>query len=537
MRSTYFRLILTLVLAGVALLSCQKEVIPPVQEPDKDVVNAWLSLNLNVVSSGSPTRSATEVTGGSNNGIDDNAIKRLVVYLVPAENGLEDWDEAIMTYIPQISLTPDQPYVASVRTKLNVPFNVYVGANLSTTLAGEILAEGQDAAYGSTATSYEDLISEFASQDMGVAMFCVKPYPVIFTAANADSAHPAKVGDDGNVDLVRMLAKVHVLFKCYDSHPEFVQITKVNSNEAAAFGEFGWSKLSDISYIINTVNKSTKLYQPAYGGYDYADLNHSMSDLLSKGLDWEYKTGAEGNFVRLADESISNENWPSWAAAPERYEASKAPFDSGDPYVKGLYCLENTTDDGSSLSPGLTDDEKTYVPFMVATHIVVKARFVPRNIIYEADINGTPVTKAFGAEEYAEALAYLAEKTVAENGKSVTYPAGTFFTRNMQEFYNYEGMMAAITKNGYTRESFAVYPGGYGFYYSYIYGGTDPVSGKVTFGGTDSGVFRNHYHILNCQLMKVPAVPGSINQLMMVNSKVVDWNNKGSMNITVKPNV
>jgi hypothetical protein len=37
--------------------------------------------------------------------------------------------------------------------------------------------------------------------------------------------------------------------------------------------------------------------------------------------------------------------------------------------------------------------------------------------------------------------------------------------------------------------------------------------------------------------MKVPAVPGSINQLMMVNSKVVGWNDKGSMDITVKPNV
>jgi hypothetical protein len=98
-------------------------------------------------------------------------------------------------------------------------------------------------------------------------------------------------------------------------------------------------------------------------------------------------------------------------------------------------------------------------------------------------------------------------------------------------------MMAAINKKGYAKESFAVYPGGFGFSYSYIYGGTDSVSGKVTFGGTDSGVFRNHYHILNCQLMKVPAVPGSINQLMMVNSKVVGWNDKGSMDITVKPNV
>lgn len=528
-RSTYLRIILTLVLAGAALLSCRKEDLHPVQDgPDKDVVNAWLSLDLNVVSSGSPTRSATEVTGGSNNGVDDNAIKRLVVYLVPAENGTEDWDEAIMTYIPQISLTPDQPYVASVRTKLNVPFNVYVGANLSTTLAGEILAEGQDAAYGSTASDYADLIGEFASQEMGVAMFCVKPYPVTFTAANADSANPAKVGDDGNVDLVRMLAKVHMLFKCYDGHPEYVQITKVNSTDAAPFGEFGWSRLDDISYIFNTVNKSTKLYQPAYGSYTYEDLNHEMADLLEKGLDWSYRPGMEDSFVRLPEESVAD-NWPSWAAAPEKYDAGKAPFGLGEPYVNGLYCLENTVDDGASLTPSLTEDEKTYVPFMVATHVVVKARFVPRNIIYDADSAGEPVTQSFDADEYDKAL----DSLYAKGG----YAAGTFFTRDMQEFYNYNGMMAAINKKGYAKESFAVYPGGFGFYYSYISGGTDSVSGKVTFGGTDSGVIRNHYHILNCQLMKVPAVPGSINQLMMVNSKVVGWNDKGSMDITVKPNV
>ena len=511
-RSTYFRIILTLVLAGAALLSCRKEDLHPVQDgPDKDVVNAWLSLDLDVVSSGPATTAVT-----------DNAIKRLVVYLVPAEGGVEDWEEAIMTYIPQISLSPDDPYVASVRTKLNVPFNVYVGANLSTTLAGKILAEGQSAAYESSASDYTKIINEFASEEMGVAMFCVKPYPVTFTASNADSSSPAKVGGDGTVDLVRMLAKVHVLFKCYDEHPEYVQITKVNSTDAAPFGEFGWSRLDDISYIVNTVNKSTKLYQPAYDSDTYEDLNHEMADLLEKGLDWSYRSGMEDSFVRLPEESVAD-NWPSsWAAAPEKYDAGKA-------YVNGLYCLENTVDDGASLTPSLTEDEKTYVPFMVATHVVVKARFVPRNIIYDADSTGEPVTQSFGADEYDKAL----DSLYAKGG----YAAGTFFTRNMQEFYNYNGMVAAINKKGYAKESFGVYTGGFGFYYSYISGGTDSVSGKVTFGGTHSGVFRNHYHILNCQLMKVPAVPGSINQLMMVNSKVVGWNDKGSMDITVKPNV
>ena len=37
--------------------------------------------------------------------------------------------------------------------------------------------------------------------------------------------------------------------------------------------------------------------------------------------------------------------------------------------------------------------------------------------------------------------------------------------------------------------------------------------------------------------MKVPATPGSFNQLMMVNSKVVEWNAKGKQEIIVKPNI
>ena len=98
-------------------------------------------------------------------------------------------------------------------------------------------------------------------------------------------------------------------------------------------------------------------------------------------------------------------------------------------------------------------------------------------------------------------------------------------------------IIALGTVPGLSRKNFACYPGGYGYYYSYIHGGTDSTTGQVTFSGEDSGVFRNHYHILNCRLMKVPAVPGSYNQLMMVNSTVIDWKPKGKMELVVKPNI
>lgn len=547
----YIRIVLALMLFGVALLSCQKEGPHRAQsrpEPERqDVVNAWLSLDLNVVSSGAATKVA-EVDGGDNGGIDENSIKRLAIWLVPAEDGKEDWSEAIMTYIPDVSLGTGDTYKASVKTKLNVSMNVYVGANISTDIASAFLEGGPNAVYQAVSDDYPEMVEEFASAGRGVAMFCVKAYQVTFDEANSDSSNPAKVNGDSSVDLVRMLAKVHLLFQCYDTHPEYVKITEPGSLTPADFGAFGWSKMEDISYIVNTVNKSTKVMQPAYGGAysSYMDTNHSMADLLQKGLEWEYKSAAAaGHFIGFAEDLSGDHDaaWAEWSSKPEKYDATKAPFGSGDPYVNGLYCLENTTDD-SALSL-MTDDEKKYVPFMVATHLIVKARFVPRKI--NTVVDGSLGFVEYDADGYDAALAALNEVDgVDENGNPHTYPAGTFFTRDMKEFYDYKGMLKLIETLGLSRKNFAAYPGGYGFYYSYINGGKSPSTGQIEFRAPqegdgasdyDSGVYRNHYHVLNCSLMKVPATPGSFNQLMMVNSKVVDWNPKGALDLIVKPNV
>lgn len=557
---SHIRLFTALMLFGVMLLSCQKEKPHRAQglpeQEREDVVNAWLSLNLNVVSSGAATKVADKVVGGDNNGINEEKITRLAIWLVPVEDGTEKWSEAIMTYVPDLTLYSGGSYVASVKTKLNVPMNVYVGANISTDIAAAFLYGGPDAVYNAVSAAYPDdyssLVNQFASADMGVAMFCIKKASLEFAAENADKATPAEIDEDldgnpDNIDLVRMLAKVHVLFQCYEAHPEFVKITEPGSLDPADFGAFGWSKLEDISYIVNTVNKNTRIIQPAYDEADYTkykDSNHSMTNLLQKGLEWEYKSDdAAGNFLGFAEDLSGNHDaaWAKWSAKPEKYEENKAPFGTctDGTYVNGLYCLENTTDD-SALS-SMTDDEKKYVPFMVSTHVIVKARFVPRYIISGTDTEGDPVTTSFEVSDCSDAFDFLVERTIAqgtkdENGVPIDYPQGTFFTRDMKKFYSYDGMMAVINSKHYPRKSFAAYPGGYGFYYSYIYGGNDS-SGKVTFNGEESGVFRNHYHILNCQLMKVPATPGSYNQLMMVNSSVVDWNPKGALNLIVKPNV
>ena len=533
--------LIALVLIGAALPSCEKAV-PLIQHPEKqDVVKAWLSLDLDVLSSGAATKAAAEVPGGDNKGIDENTIKSLVIWLVPAPGGVEKWSETVMTHVSHLALTSGDNYLASVQTMLNVPMNVYVGANLSTNIADAFLAGGPNTVYSAAVSAdYPEMVADLASADRGVAMFCVKKTGVTFTTAHLDKSTPA----EASIELVRMLAKVHVLFQCYDSPNDgYVRITHPGSMTPADFGEFGWSKLEDISYIVNTVNKTTQIFQPAYSsGPDYSlykDLNHSMTDLLQKGLEWDYKAGADVNFLGFAEDLSGDHEttWTKWSAKPEKYIVNKAPFGTctDGSYVQGLYCMENTTD--NSAVALMTSDEAKFVPFMVATHVIVKARFVPR--VIKKVVSGVLVDVDYGVDRYDLALAALPEVVGEdENGDPHTYPAGTFFTRDMKNFYDYYGMLKLIeTEPGLTRKNFAAYPGGYGFYYSYIHGGQDVTTGQVTFNGEQSGVFRNHYHILSCSLMKVPATPGSFDQLMMVNSKVVDWNPKGALNLIVKPSL
>ena len=530
---------------GLLSVSCRKEdKWPPLVKPEPEIVNAWLSLNLNVVSSGAQTKVNDDVEGAINGDIDENIIKHIVVWLVPVDdNGVEDWDETIMTYVQNVNLSSHSDYIAPVKARLNVPMNLYVAANITTNVASAFLDGGPEAVYRAVSDDYQEAIGEFASKERGIAMFCIKKSSIEFDETNSEKTTAARIDEDGDgepedVDLVRMLAKVHMLFKCYDfPNDGFVKITEPGSLTPASFGEFGWSRMSDISYILNTVNTGTRILQPAYGGpYEsFTDINHSMSDLLEKGIEWDYKAGTADQFIGY-DGDLYNIDWNNRAALPEKYDGNREPFGSGgNKYYRGLYCFENTTDGG--LLDQMTDDEKKYVPFKVATHLIVKARFVPRKI--NTVVGGTLGVVDHGADGYDAALASLTEVTgVDEDGNPHTYPAGTFFTRDMKEFYDYAGMLKLIeTVPGLGRHNFAAYPGGYGFYHSYIYGGTDATTGQVTFAGTDSGVFRNHYHILTCSLMKVPATPGSFNQLMMVNSKVVEWNAKGKQEITVKPNI
>jgi len=544
--SAYIHRLFALIIVGVMLLSCRKEPqeIPVIPEPEvSGTMNAWLSVKVNVLSSGASTKVSSDIVGGENGSVDENEIKRLAIYLVPAGGGVEDWSKCLLTYVPDVTLS-GSTYVGAVKTRLNVPMKVYVGANISTQVASAFLEDGVDAVYkykyDSPSLSYPDLIGEFASADMGVAMFCHEAGDIIFKSENVNKTTPAIIDKNADsvedaMDLVRMVSKVHLLFQCYDPPNDgFVKITEPGSLSEADYGEFGWSKLEDISFIVNTVNRRTKVMQTGS-----EDPNHIMTDLLVKGLEWDYQAGKAKEFIGFGEDLYDDHDdaWEEWSAEPEKFDESRAPFGSGTPYVNGLYCTENTTD-GSSLAL-MTDDEKKYVPFMVATHVIVKARFVPRKI--NTVVDGVFTIVDHGPNGYDAALLALPQVSGEdENNQPHTYPAGTFFTRDMKEFYDYAGMVKFIemgTVPGLTRKNFAAYPGGYGFYYSYVCGGNDVTTGQVTFDSSNSGLLRNNYYFLKCSLMKVPAVPGSFNQLMMVNSKVVDWNPKGALNLIVKPNV
>ena len=88
---------------------------------------------------------------------------------------------------------------------------------------------------------------------------------------------------------------------------------------------------------------------------------------------------------------------------------------------------------------------------------------------------------------------------------------------------------------------FAKYEDGYGFYTTYIDGIKTDGSGNPTDApatlqfSEKSSVKRNHYHILRCSLLKVPAVPGTFNQTMRVNAYTAEWNSTVRQTVVIKP--
>ena len=279
-------------------------------------------------------------------------------------------------------------------------------------------------------------------------------------------------------------------------------------------------------YALNTVNRKVYLNAPPDG----KDPNHEVDPYVVKDDGGNYVSApdvAEQQFVYHTLGSV-------WAEgiAPEAYEevkfnATKATPPESGAYTGGLYCPENTTATStSSLAGGLDltgtlNSTQAEIPRLVTTHLLVAAKFVPKQIIIGA---GTTQTLT----SLADAATCLPATTTPVDAEA--HAAGTYFT-NGSDYYSYAGMKAAIGAGTLKRTDFTAYEGGIGYYYTYI-DGTSATDGTIAF-SADSGILRNRYYLLRITRFSLPSA--ALPQPMRATMKVTDWVTSSGNQIIVRP--
>lgn len=505
----FFRFLLCLWACG-----CSDDAGMPAPPAGADRVTACVRLSVRVV--GETTRAAVQADATV-----EEKISSVAVFLVSVDgSGKEDWNDVQYEVVYGTTSSAADVYQARIPTTPGEK-KVYVGANL---LPGQVhaicgQAEGKGL-YTATGAGYDEVIRQFARGTEGIAM-----------TGKAGTSVTVSAGTDVNVDLTaspitleRVVAKVLLVCDTYtDDGGAYV---RMSGNAARPSADPGWIRLSDVRYALNTVNRKVYLNAPPDG----KDPNHEVDPYVVKDDGGNYVSApdvAEQQFVYRTLDSV-------WAEgiAPEAYEevkfnATKATPPESDAYTGGLYCPENTTATSTaSLAGGLDltgtlNSTQAEIPRLVTTHLLVAAKFVPKQIITGAGTTQTLTSPA-------DAVTYLPATTTPVDAEA--HAAGTYFT-NGSDYYSYAGMKAAIGAGTLKRTDFTAYEGGIGYYYTYI-DGTSATDGTIAF-SADSGILRNRYYLLRITRFSLPSA--ALPQPMRATMKVTDWVTSSGNQIIVRP--
>lgn len=565
-------------------VSCVKE--PPQTADNGDVSAKEMPVKFEVLLSMSG--GTATLAGDYELSLTDNEcrIERLVALLVTVDdsgNETDQWSYAEISY-PGGYTGPTATFRMYTSPGKK---HLYLVANMDPSRAVEAVFGNNSAV--STASGYEGVISDFLT--LGTAEVGQnRPGSTIamsgqaFIPGNSDpeeivvqSSAPTSqiVTISGlQVTLTRCVAKV--LFTCNMSSDKtggtpgakYVLIRDPQSTKndpgdpSNANNDYnGWMDIRDVWFALNNTSRRLNVLPQTrrIGGADYvADPNYELSGFLQR---------VDGVYTPITENNVYGKNFvsfgPSELILPDAidgipfssatcrmralpYDAAKA--NSSDPanhYTEGLYCLENTVYNDL---PDLSAAEAQSVPRMVSTYVVIVARYVPR-YIYDDTLasTGTDISGQSYAS-YDDALAKLpAVSGEDEAGNSVIYPRGTFFYYHngfQVRFCTYEGMMKWIdltkgTLNPVTRQNFSVYKAGWGYYTTYIIGDQsnvpDEYGRRVLLFRDKDGVVRNTYYLLQASLFYVPGSNLPTDDLIMVNSKRLDWVPHGQSDEMVRP--
>lgn len=507
---------------GVALLSgCSEDAGTSLEETlaEGTLVTAVLDVSVSIGASGGMGTRA-DATYELNGTTAESTIKYLTLFMVGLdENGEEDpTDVASVTKVWTSAVASTCTFTLDTRTGSK---HVYVGANLNDSQIAAFKGTatgGLNTAYTSGETTYAGIVEDFAT-DGSFAMFGQA------TLADGTSSIGIETPDvtvSIKVDLSRLVAKV-------------LMVVDVDANGYVTLGSgsetVGWAHKDNVRFMLNVLNRKAYLNQKL-DGTAVVDPNYSFADLMQENTalgSYSLTTEGTDGFVRGVPEVWKDPE--SWGMQMEAYDASKLGSTSTDHYTTGLYCPENTMETDFPSSWSLTDDLASSVRRMVVTYAVAAVKTVPRYIIEASGASTDTATDAGTATDAATILQ-------ADAADPNNYPDGTFYIYN-EQVYSYAGMVEKIRVDtdspGLSRENFTAYPGGWGYYYTYIDGTKDESTNKLTY-SADSGVLRNYYYILHVgKFSFVPPGDGSTKFMEVNTVEKYLWTNAGTGEITLKP--
>lgn len=515
--------------------------------PQGRPVTAVLNVSVSISNSAQAGTRTTRRDGDYNlNGTEaENRINSLTLFLVDLnEDGAEDASTVRhqTRYLPAVLSDDNETCQFTMDTSTGKK-HVYVGANLS---ERQIAAfEGSKAANGTlnnvyaaqehsvSGDQYDELMAEFA-----------KPNNFTMFGSATDQEGTSKEieitgGDDGVVDepirlkvgLQRLVAKVLIVANSDErsdgeSGKEYVRMIDKDGNTDAPC----WARLEDVRFMLNVVNRKIYLNQVMTEGGVVTDPNHKFEDLIEPEFGvFKFKEEKVRDFLNWVPQVWDYTG--GWGTKAEKYDKTKLDKNNvSNHYTAGRYCLENTIE-GTFPSEWNQSAADPAATLMVTTYALVAVKMTPK-VIYTGDAQPYNATSEDGAKSKLPAV------------DAESYPAGTFYMHD-GKVYSYDGMIAAIGSeanqalpdddlNKLFRESFVTYPGGWGYYYTYIDGKNE--GGKLTF-SEDSSVLRNYYYILHVEKFSFPPESGSGSvTTMQVNTQKYEWeDNNGSGETTLYP--
>jgi len=384
-------------------------------------------------------------------------------------------------------------YLAKQRLD-NVKFGkkrIYAAANLSDKQIEEFRTGGPDGSYslpGRELTIGNDL----ASDNGGMAMFCTQPVEPEFEYD----------GDNTEVECTFHLRRIaaKVLVTVVTDKDGFANTGKADE-ENPSFKV----KLASVSYVVNSLNTSTYLFQHISGN-TVEDPNYDLAQ------------DPDDAFVNHSMESWVN--YSHFFQPTPRYEEDRVPGNGSaeNVYTEGIYCPENTFGSAGELPE---NGERQI------THVIIRAKLVPLKLgilkdlvvfiqnSYQGD-NTTLVDRLEKAKEDTgeDALFFFQCKNQEESElireyslKYEEYDGLTeqaFFCDKDGLFYTYAAAKYKELGENYTKgegnttkfKNMEIHARGYAYYWTYLRN-SETGGGENSNVWTDSQVYRNTYYILH----------------------------------------